>query len=175
MPVVPANFRAGSPFQPLDPVNQITKFDGAVAGGQGRIQDGTWVRWTATGVQKAGGTLQGIKASFCCFSDFDQNDVLGHPDASRLGQVTLLVGQYRARTLYWQRLGPNPAPGSFGEVGQASGGTAGAINTDAGVGDACVTNDGVLDVQNNNVTANNGVVLILTAPDANNFIEYMML
>jgi len=179
MPIVPANFRQGAAFQPLDSASDIIKFDGVVAAAQGRIQDGTWVQWTATGVQKPAGVVQGIKSAFCAFSDFDQNDIIGHPDASRLGQVTLLVGQYRGRTLYWQRGGTMPAPGLFAEVDVASavGATVAAIVADAGVADAVVGTDGILDVQGGGVTADQAVAVILTAPSGGTtgFVEYMML
>jgi len=157
-------------------VKDIIKFDGVVAGAvAARVQDGTWVIWTAAGVTKPTGPTQGIKSAFCSFSDFDPNDVVGHPDSGRLEQVTLLVGQYRGRTLYWQRGGTLPAPGMFAEVDQASGASVTAINTDSGDANSCVANDGLLDVQGGGVTPPQAVAVCLTAPDANNFVEYMML
>ena len=176
MPVVPGNFRAGAHFQPLDDLRSVSKMDVATAAAT-RVQDGTWV--LATGA-KAGGVVTGAKGALVCMSDFDPNDVVGHPDASRLGQLTLLVGQHRGRTVYWQRAagGANtPAPGAYAHVNQASGATTvPAIVALAGADATTVlATDGVLETTGAGVAAANAVALILTAPDANGFVEYITL
>jgi hypothetical protein len=199
MPVVPVNFRGGADFQPLDNVKDITKFDSTVAAAvTNRIQDGTWVVHGPNGVVRNGvfpGTHLGIKAAFCSFSDHDPNDVIGHPDSGRLGQVTLLVGQYRGRTRY--HLSPEAtgsivtaaAPGGENATAIGPGSLLGVVGVDAasiaritgaaplGNGDAtsCIAGDGVLFTATGLAQAE-AVAVALTAQSATDgTIEYMML
>jgi hypothetical protein len=146
------------------------------------------VVWTANGVAKAGAVGApnlGIKGSFVSLSDHDPNDVVGHPDSSRLGQVTMLVAQHRGRTQYWQRGGVSttvgagasnsapPAIGDFLGVAQADQGTtANVIN--AIQANACLNDDGVL-FTNAGIVVDEAIAICLTAPDANGFIEYITL
>jgi hypothetical protein len=115
-------------------------------------------------------------------SDFDPNDVVGHPDASRLGQLTLLVGQHRGRTVYWQRAGgPAVAPDAqmYAHIELASAGTVTAITALAGADATTVlATDCVLEctgIPGVGVTPTDATALILTAPDANGFVEYITL
>jgi len=193
MPIVPENFRTGALFQVLDPVNKIAKFDGVVAAAvTTRIQDGTWVVWGPNGVIKAGAVAApdlGIKAAFPTMSDHDPDDVVGHPDSGRLGQVTLLVGQHRGRTAYWQRAGiaghvcagalggevsALPVVGDPLGVVQAGAATVAAINLVQA--NAVLASDGVL-YTSANLVVNEAVAICLTTPAAanNNMLEYILL
>ena len=198
MPVVPVNFRAGSAWQPLDDVRSVPKFDGVVnqASLAGRSQDGGWYAWTGAGVALAGAFATpsvGAKSAYVSMSDFDANDVVGHPDASRLGQMTLLTGQHRGRTQYWIRAGslnittPNagaplaaasvaPAVGMRLGVTLADGPTATAINAAMGANSCTAGVEGCLfSNQVIGVLPAEAVAICLTAPDANGFIEYITL
>jgi len=198
MPVVPVNFRIGAAFQPLDDLKSIIKFDGVVNQAilTGRSQDGGWYAWTGAGVALAGAFATpsvGIKSVYVSISDFDANDVVGHPDASRLGQMTLLTGQHRARTQYWIRAGsanittPNggaplaaasvaPAVGMRLGVTLADAPTAAAINAAVGANSCTLNVEGCLfSNQVIGVRTDEAVAICLSAPDANGFIEYVTL
>ncbi len=195
MPVVPVNFRAGSAWQPLDDVRSVPKFDGVVdqVSLAGRSQDGGWYAWTGAGVALAGafgGPSLGAKSAYVSMSDFDANDVVGHPDASRLGQMTLLTGQHRGRTQYWIRAGSAnittagpvvaasvaPTVGMRLGVTLADGPTATAINNAMGANSCTAGVEGCLfSNQVIGVLPVEAVAICLSAPDANGFIEYITL
>jgi hypothetical protein len=123
-------------------------------------------------------------------SDFDANDVVGHPDASRLGQMTLLTGQHRGRTQYWIRAGSAnittagpvvaasvaPTVGMRLGVTLADGPTATAINNAMGANSCTAGVEGCLfSNQVIGVLPVEAVAICLSAPDANGFIEYITL
>ena len=171
MPIVPVNYRGDDPFRPLDDIDKILKDDFApVTFTTTRARVGTWLEFSGAGVRKPGGEV--AYAAAPTWSDYDATGVSGHPDAYRLGLITMLVGAHRGRTRYFKRVAPQNAivTGSPLTVYPAitGAGDVTPINTAAGA-TVCETNDGLLGLAG---TVTSPFVAVCLRAETNGYIEY---
>lgn len=173
MPIVPVNYRGDDPFRPLDDIDKILKDDFApVTFTTTRARVGTWLEFSGTGVRKPTAATEVTSAAAPTWSDYDATGVSGHPDAYRLGLITMLVGAHRGRTRYFARVGGAGVTaivtGSPLTVWPAAAGDFAAINTAAGA-TVCELNDGLLRLAS---TATTPFVALCLRGETNGYIEY---
>ena len=168
MPIIPQNYRLDDPFIPLSDVDKIDKDDYApVSGFTGRARPGTWLQFAATGVQKPGGEVKFAAAP--SWSDYDSTGVAGHPDAYRLGKITVLIGSHRGKTRYFKQTTNPPTAGALLSITTADA-TEEVVPINAAAGATVIeTGDGVL--RASSAQTEPAVALCLTPP-ASGYITY---
>jgi hypothetical protein len=149
MPVVPIDYRADKHFLPQTKIKDTDRLDLPVSSGleTGEIvRVGHWLIPVSDGVDRPAATTE-YDVAWPSWVEWDYDELVGFPDANRLGQITLLMGPHRAKTRFYARVSTGlsliPEPGMSLTVVPALAGDVAEINTEAGE-TVCALRDGIL-------------------------------